>query len=189
MNKSLIAILFITTVVSTSWTGTKYDSYNYLAWNENRKLQWEDFKGVVNTSSHADAATAIHISARPYYKKKKLYYDVDAFFIKEQSWCRSRSNHLLNHEQLHFDIAELYARKVRKKISQYHELGIKDVNQYNNAIRKILDESNRLDASYDLRTIHGSMQSKQLQWEKNIRYELNALQDYSREKWLANLRH
>lgn len=151
----------------------------YIGWTPSRKLQWEDFRGVANHHSHADAATAVQISARPFYYKKKLHYDVRAYFIPEQSWYREKSETLLRHEQLHFDIAELYARKVRKMIAAYAQMGVKDVDDYNEAIRKILNESNRLDAQYDFSTLHGTIQQEQARWEKEIDMELSQLDRFS----------
>ena len=40
------------------------------------------------------------------------FYPDKSWVIKEQS-----SEHILNHEQLHFDITELHARKFRKQLS------------------------------------------------------------------------
>jgi hypothetical protein len=175
----LLGVLFI----FGSWTSGTNTYDEYVRWNEDTKLTWGHFRGVASPSSTADAATAVHISARPYRIKKKIFYTVEAYFIPNQSWCRSRSERLLGHEQLHFDIAELYARKARKKISEYRQMGIKDVNTYNEAVSRILQESNSVDLRYDFDTLHGTMQDKQEQWEKDIATELRILSDFSSKNW------
>ena len=159
------------------------DTFQQVEWTEERKLSWDDFRGEPNPSSHAHAATAIRISAAPYYKNKKLYYSVTTFFDPSQSWCRSKSEQLLRHEQLHFDIAELYARKVRKRISELRSRGVKDVKTINAEIQKLLDESNRVDATYDKKTIHGANPERQRRWEENILYQLRNLASYAKPVW------
>jgi hypothetical protein len=182
MNKKLLILLTTAIVISSSWTTASHDD-NYVAWNGTRKLTWSDFRGAVNYDSHADAATAIHISAKPFYYKKRLFYDVKAYFLPDQSWCRSRSENLLRHEQLHFDIAELYARKARKKISEYRQMGIRDIAEYNKAVEQILQASNVTDLRYDSNTMHGALSERQDRWEKEVHTELAVLENFSAVNW------
>ena len=183
MNKTLtVLILLATLVIVSGWTSRSANT-SYIHWDETRKLSWDDFRGVVNEGSHADAATAVHISANPFRHKKRLFYRVDAYFVPEKSWRRSTSESLLRHEQLHFDIAELYARKARKKISEYRQMGIRDIDEYNRAIAKILQESNRVDIEYDFNTLHGTLSDRQIAWEKTIAMELEILLPFSRSNW------
>jgi hypothetical protein len=182
-NLILLPALLATLIVSSAWSTKSSDTSYYVEWSGARKLGWEDFRGQINSTSHADAATAIHISAKPFYKKKKIFYAVDAYFIPDQSWYRSKSEALLRHEQLHFDLAELYARKARKKISEYRQMGIRNIADYNNAISRVLQESNRIDMQYDFDTLHGTLSEEQLKWEQNVAQELSIMQNFSRENW------
>jgi hypothetical protein len=184
MKKALNLLILVSAMMLSGWTLTyENKADDLISWNEHRRLTWDDFKGRVNETSMADAATAIHISAKPFYRKKKLYYDVNAFFIPHQSWCRSKSERLLAHEQLHFDIAELYARKARKKISELSQMGLRDVKEYNRAVSRILQESNRVDVEYDMNTLHGSHIQRQENWERQIKLELNILSRFSSANW------
>ena len=184
MKKPLTILIALTIGLALSgWTSAKSAKSNYIVWDESRPLSWEDFRGAVNHSSHADAATAIHISAKPYRQKKKIYYVVDACFVPDKSWSRERSETLLRHEQLHFDLAELYARKVRKKISEFRQMGVRDIPEYNQAISKILAESNAVDIRYDFETLHGTLPDRQSEWEKTIALELEILKPFSRANW------
>jgi hypothetical protein len=184
MKKAIPFVLFLSGFMLSGWTLiSNHNSDSLISWNEYRRLTWDDFKGQVSQSSGADAATAIHISAKPFYRKKKLYYNVNAYFIPEQSWCRSKSERLLAHEQLHFDIAELYARKVRKKISEYRQMGVRDVKEYNFEVSRILEESNRVDQEYDMNTLHGSHTQLQETWQKQINLELQILDRFSSANW------
>ncbi|HET9487105.1 MAG TPA: DUF922 domain-containing protein, partial [Chryseosolibacter sp.] len=153
-----------------------------LSWNEFYKIQWHDFQGEPDESSIGDAGTAVQIKARPFLVKKEINYDVVAFFNRKKSWARDRSASLLAHEQLHFDIAELYARKIRKKIHDLNSKGINNIKIYNNAIRELLLESNRADEQYDLETLHGAMSKKQAAWSAKVKEELTSLGRYKKPK-------
>jgi len=49
----------------------------------------------------------------------KVTYTVTAFMVPEQSWIRDKGNpETLLHEQAHFNITEIFARKLRKKLKE-----------------------------------------------------------------------
>ena len=97
-----------------------------LSWNESYKLSWQDFKAKPNTNDSAVAITASGItfgfSIRQTDKKEVVSFssEVHAHFYPEQSWYKIEQvdNHILGHEQLHFNITELFARKFRYRIGQ-----------------------------------------------------------------------
>src|SRR5688500_10574962 len=153
-----------------------------LSWNEFYKLQWEDFQGEPDERSLGDAATAVKIKAKPFLVKDRIQYDVVAVFNRKKSWARDQSASLLAHEQLHFDIAELYARKIRKKISELNGRGVNDIKIYNAAIHELLQESNEADQQYDLETLHGAMTRKQAVWTKKVKEELAELKRYKKAR-------
>src|SRR5687767_8341950 len=111
-----------------------------ISWNEFYRLQWHDFQGKPGDESIGDAGAVVQIKAKPFIVKKKINYDVVALFNKRKSWTRDQSDALLAHEQLHFDIAEVYARKIRKKIEELNRRGVNDIKTYNAAIHELLLE-------------------------------------------------
>lgn len=153
-----------------------------LSWNEFYRLQWEDFQGEPDKRSQGDAATSVQIKAKPFLVKKKIQYDVAAKFSRTKSWYRDRSPSLLAHEQLHFDIAEVYARKIRKKVGEMNKQGINNIKTYNAAIHELLQESNEVDRRYDMETLHGAMSRKQAAWSGKIKSELASLKKYRKTK-------
>lgn len=157
-------------------------NHDLIEWNEYYKLRPEDFKGEPGEDAIGDAGTAVQIKAKPYTVGKKIMYDVYALFNKRKSWLNEQSAELLAHEQLHFDLAELYARKIRKKISELNSRNVQDVKVYNNAITELLNESNRADMLYDVETLHGSLNKKQAAWAKKIREEMEILERYKKTK-------
>lgn len=153
-----------------------------LTWNPYYSLQWSDFQGEPNRSSLSDAGTAVRITAQPFLVGKRVEYDVKAIFDRNKSWARDTSQSLLSHEQLHFDIAELYARKIRKRVGELQSKGIRDIGVYNKEIQLLLEESNDFDRRYDIETLHGSMAKKQAVWESRVQDELARLRAFKEVK-------
>jgi hypothetical protein len=72
----------------------------------------------INLSKEMDspAASALVISPVIYnVNETTFYYNIAALFSKFDSWMIIKSADILQHEQIHFDIFELYARKLRKQ--------------------------------------------------------------------------
>ena len=161
---------------------------NLLEWNPFYTLDWHDFEATPATQSRGDAATAIQITARPFIVRNDVQYDVTAFFNRSRSWVRDPSPSLLAHERLHFDIAELYARKIRKTIREMSRRGVNEVSTYNEAINQLLEESNRVDRQYDTETLHGALSKKQASWAHRISAELERLESYRKQKRIIGSR-
>jgi hypothetical protein len=95
-----------------------------ILWKENQKLTWEDFRGKPIRSANFVASTHTGISFTYSYTLKNgkmdLKYSVESFFYPEESWFRPDkvSPYILKHEQTHFDISELYARILRKRLGE-----------------------------------------------------------------------
>jgi predicted secreted Zn-dependent protease len=185
-----VAFFFLSIVfpADAAYSQTDVDpAIDQLSWNEFYKLQWEDFQGKPAEYSLGDAATSVKIKAKPFLVKNRIKYDVVAVFSRKKSWARDRSASLLAHEQLHFDIAELYARKIRKKISELSDRGVNDIKVYNAAIQELLEESNAADQQYDLETLHGGMSKRQASWSKKVKDELAELKRYRKAKRVIGL--
>lgn len=183
MKKYLLIFALYLVTATINAQDQAYDPKEYLQWNEFYKLRWDDFKGSPAEDAAGDAATSVQIKAKPYLVKNKVRYNVYALFNKNKSWTRDQSSaQLLVHEQLHFDLAEVFARKIRKKVRELSGEGINDVKVYNQAIQILLQESNEADQLYDLETLHGALDQKQAAWAKKIQDELAALKNYKRHK-------
>lgn len=185
MKKKALILLVGLLVSATAHSQEKED---LLEWNEFYELSWDDFQAAATPETFGDAGTAVQIKAKPYLVGKEIHYDVKAYFNRKKSWARDRSPSLLSHERLHFDIAELYARKIRKKIRALADQGNNDPAVYNEAIKKLLMESNHEDERYDKETLHGALQERQRIWEKEIRLELKHLERFKKEKRVVGAR-
>jgi predicted secreted Zn-dependent protease len=176
---TIIIIFFFTQLKAQHVPSTEED---FIEWNPYYHLQWNDFQGKPGDDAIGDAGTAVQIKASPYLVKNRVSYEVRALFNKRKSWKRETSDDLLAHERLHFDLAELYARMIRKKISELKARNIQDIKVYNAAIQVLLQESNDADTRYDLETLHGAIQKRQLLWEQKIKTDLLSLDNFKRHK-------
>lgn len=181
MRKTLLLLLLLP-AIPACLQPVEDPTKDLLSWNEFYTLQWRDFMGAPDENRMGDAGTVVQIKAKPFLVRKKLHYDVTAFFNRGKSWTRDQSPSLLAHEQLHFDIAELYARKIRKKVKELNDRGVNDIKTYNAAIHELLLESNEVDERYDLETLHGALSKKQLKWTNQVKADLMQLRRFKKQK-------
>jgi len=147
-------------------------------WVPGKKLTWADFKGKPSTISNAAAITASGISysfsAQGTKDKMELDFEVGAYFYPDKSWYKPKSANpiILSHEQLHFDISEMFARKMEQILT-----GTKFTNNAKSELkeiyRKILRELNDYQNQYDAETNFSRDTVQQFIWNKKIKKSLN----------------
>lgn len=148
---------------------------NTLIWTETTPLNWADFTGRIIDSSRFDAESFAEVKYDYVVNQSgEVHFKVYANFNKNTSWCRPdrRSQALLKHEQLHFDIAALYAKKLKELFDNYHYSA-----NYQEEIRQLFNqkkaEYHAMQNKYDSETKHSLNIEMQLQWEKFISQELH----------------
>lgn len=158
-----------------------------MTWDETRKLTWADFKASPDANSDAVALTASGITFGYSVKTSgKTIIDfstsVEAHFYPNKSWYLDdkADDYILGHEQLHFDITELYARKFRQQLERLVvNQNIKEqMNQIHFSINEALDKTQK---SYDLQSRHSINTEAQKYWETFIEEELQKLDKYKSE--------
>lgn len=142
-------------------------------WSPQGKLEWKDFKGDVPLGAKAAATTAsgISYSFSTFYEKgeMKVDYQVQAFFYPAKSWYRPQicNDITLLHEQLHFDISEVFARKMDREMSETKFT--KNIKQEVRVLyKRILKELDVFQRRYDLETDFSRNIEKQKLWQKQI---------------------
>lgn len=161
--------------------GMSQDADTIKEWSSTDKLKWSDFKGCVPAEKLGSNVTAVcphKIVVAPYREKGILRYRVKVFFLKKQAWTKDSSSDVLAHEQLHFDIAELYARRLRKSITEIANRSgsLKD---YRTVIEEALLKEKIAQEEYDRETAHGIYEKHQSEWAKRIARELEFLKGYT----------
>jgi hypothetical protein len=151
-----------------------------IAWSPATKLTWQNFKAPPDKSSSFKALTqsGMHMETRS--TDKQVIIQTGTNFFSCASWTKVNSDSVLHHEQLHFDITELYRRMILKKILQGNYTK-KDNNQRINAIYTELNNQWRIEEQkYDNETNHGIDQKRQLEWEKRIQEQLQSLEQFDK---------
>ncbi len=155
-------------------------------WNSLRKLNWDDFKGPPDTIRHFSAET--HYVITYTYKKSsqlktpELQFKVQCYFEQGRSWAKTKDTNqqLLDHEQAHFDIAELHTRMFRERISK----ALFDQNKYDGQIQNIfsdiLAECSQMQEKFDKETKYGILAEEQNSWIFNIWGALDQYDSYKK---------
>ncbi len=84
---------------------------------------------------------------------------------------------LLIHEEGHFDITEVIARKFRKTLNTKIRY-FSDIDTLGTMVNILFDYKEELDSQYDEETTHGINKEKQLEWNKTIQKMLDSLKEY-----------
>ncbi|RKR06497.1 uncharacterized protein DUF922 [Maribacter vaceletii] len=152
--------------------------YTTILWDSNNKLTWENFKGKIPLHSRAAATTASGVtykySAQRIRGELNVSFIVSAYFYPKKSWYNPSlcDSLILSHEQLHFDISELYARKLKRKLDATtftHGSLKKEVKSIYNVVMAELNSYQNL---YDKETNFSRDLEEQLRWNKKIREAL-----------------
>ncbi len=155
-----------------------------MSWNESYKLSWADFNGKPDYGVSAVAITASGISFGFSVKEsdsRVISFTTEVFchFYPEQSWYKPdvADAHVLGHEQLHFDITELHARKFRHRISQLKLSNNikKELRELNKAVNK---ELSLLQNKYDTESNYSRNFENQAKWKTYIAEELKKFSKY-----------
>lgn len=152
-----------------------------ITWSDSYKLTWDDFKDEPKENSTAAAITASGITFE--YSIKQSVFRVVSFktkvlacFYPEKSWYKPQlaNAHILAHEQLHYDITELYARKFRQQLSRLKPS--KTLKSELNALKEYINKQleNR-QHEYDTQTNYSSNSEVQEQWQELMKNELKKL--------------
>lgn len=147
-------------------------------WVENQSLSFDDF-WAEPTIRKVAALSYCGIQFYSCRYRKTPTYRVRAYFEPSQSWSwkNYRYNYVLKHEQLHFDIAELFTRKIRKYFKE-NAIPIENaVEEYQKFYNQYIDYQQL----YDDETHHGTSDLSQKNWEEKIKTELNDLIDFKED--------
>ncbi|MBT0608296.1 DUF922 domain-containing protein [Aequorivita echinoideorum] len=174
--KILFAFLFL-------FIYSPQDNSEKMPWDKDRKLTWEDFKGKAQPNASFVASTNSGISFSYSYSQQNgavdVTYTVQSNFYPEKSWFQPGrvTQHILNHEQLHFDISELHARILRKRLSEKTF-----TTRVKSEVEKLYNDTERerraMQSKFDAETDHSRNIEKEIFWEK---YVAQKLEEY--EQW------
>lgn len=165
---------------------TNSNAQSVITWSSQHKLNWSDFKGTANTDIYAYAQTSYKIEIQPsnvsvdennHVVGYKSLTAVANFYTKH-SWVYERDAYLLLHEQLHFDIAELYARKMRMEFQKLKVKKIANYDSYAAVYNRLWNQCRSMQKQYDKETKHGQLRAENDKWIRNIATQLDTYKTY-----------
>ena len=182
MHRSIALLLLI---FSNTVANAQQDT---LVWNRGAALKWSDFKGLPDKQSHYAALTHAEIRYTVTMIKGLARFDFANLFLKKASWTKNNTNLvLLQHEQIHFDIAELHKRLLIELLytrtfkSKYFERDVKLLGDSINAAR------NKMDEQFDQDVLYSDDKNRLVKWQNKINKELDRLKSYDRNSILVKL--
>ena len=115
----------------------------FILWQENKKLKIQDFKAdnkdtvKVNRQQFLGAISAIRIEYTSFQRNKNSVPDfsIKTYFDPNESWMLLKNDYVLQHEQIHFDLTELYARKMRKSVESLRQKNVTNISIYRKKIQ------------------------------------------------------
>jgi hypothetical protein len=190
---SLLALLFFlalpkpalvasgTPVVRTTFSEREKKKVDeeYIPWVPDYRLTWEDFlcEPKRNTDAVASTSTALGIAYQ--IKNNKLSYQITCKFSKQKSWGLVKTPYILAHEQGHFDITEIFARKLYQALQGYQLNRATFTRDINTIYETIVAAKEAFQAAYDGETDHSRNKRKQAEWLERIDMLLEDTRPYA----------
>ncbi len=141
-----------------------------LYWKPDLNFTWDEFWGKPDIKKQLSAYTSWGIILSPHPDPATgAPATVSSVFYKYKSWKNPKkplTTALLIHEKVHFNIAELYARKMRKAFSQVGSGG--SGYEINTIYQQLLAEMNKMQVDYDKETDNSKQEDRQREWNMKI---------------------
>lgn len=157
-----------------------------IEWTATRRLTWEDFKGkpkiISNTNVAAQTYCGFSLESNRVTVFKKVKIFIKNTFDCNLSWVRqdqmSRDD-LLEHEQVHFDLSQVYARHLRKNLVEKN-LTVNNLTTGTNSVFKdVYNAYLERQEMFETETNYGLDREKQKLWAKKIVEELTELNSWA----------
>ncbi len=157
-----------------------------IEWSAGRRLGKDDFRGRAPANAANASLSWLNIDAAWECQAGVLITSARATFDPSRSWWRTSGGNawdrrarqgslqldlqLLEHEQLHFDIAETAARKLRRRFTEFAET-CDDPEKRESIGKMVVDVDRELQEEqqrYDRETRHGTDVRAQDRWKRLV---------------------
>lgn len=157
------------------------------AWSAARPLTWAEFRGTAPAGGMEGARTVYLLRYESRCHGKTFTFDVKAVFVPDESWVKAdvlasprESVRVLQHEQTHFDLTEVHARRMRKYFAGlYDACGLSDA-QVDAAVDRFVKEEAAAQQRYDDETGYGLVPARQRVWTERVAEMLTSLEAFTR---------
>ena len=162
----------------------KHDAF---PWSLKRPLTWADFKGEPPRSGGAAAETAYTLQYGARCTGQTFEFRVVAAFRPKDSWVRpsvlkqpADSVRALRHEQTHFDLTEVHARRMRRHFAELIAPCRVSTDDLSDIAERMVKEENAAQQQYDAETDHSRIAAEQARWDKEVASQLSSLVRWAR---------
>ena len=179
-----ILLLIISLGIPSSGWCQAVDTSRFKLWQQHDLLQWEDYRVSASQKLLKHGFKVNAVTSYQYIFVPKLNTDTCinllTVFRKRNSWVKDTLHPLLlEHERIHFDIAELYARILRKAMFTLYLENTQQRDKYFIKIDSLFKAGAASQERYDQQTLYGFVMSRQHTWKDSIARELKRLHGFS----------
>lgn len=197
---AIFLILIIAQATNNTVCAQTVDAHNIIIWKDDRPLSLKDFKIEKNNTPRLDSnITALTRTGITYYLSTgkypgKVQITVIATVHKAHTYMKEKvlsfttegREWLLHHEQKHFDISEIFARRAARDL-QTLKLTKNYRNEITQFVTKKFKEADAYQRLYDKETKNGEDIPAQEQWNAVIEKQLKELESYKNKVLLRNV--
>lgn len=165
--------------------------HDNIIWNENSRLTYDDFRGPVpGDKLDHKAITFSVIEIKFDQSAETVNVNVLSYFQKDLSWMRNdwKNDYTLRHEQGHFDITEIHARKARKRLDGMKISRRTGKKKINKICQKLVKQHHKAQEKYDNATSYSIREKNQKEWSAKIAKELKKLDAYKNSTVVLKLK-
>jgi hypothetical protein len=155
-------------------------------WSE-RPLTWGDFKGpapAVTGDRGAQTAYTVFHAAR--CVGERFEFRVITGFLPAESWVApavrrdpALSTRTLRHEQTHFDLTEVHARRLRRHFSELYQPCLRTETELSAIAARFMEDEATAQRRYDQETNNGRTAQRQGAWDADVARQLLTLVRYA----------
>ena len=157
-----------------------------IAWSSTWRLVWSNFQGRPPDSGNEGARTAYGLYYAWSCKGDAFGFRVVAAFHPTRSWVKpavvknpGENARVLRHEQTHFDITEVYARRLRQQLSTVRAPCTKSDAELKSIARRFVEEERQTQRRYDQESNHGLITNRQADWNFEVARMLKEVERYA----------
>lgn len=159
---------------------------NYIYWSDDYDLVWTDFEEIPERYSEHAAFSVVGYESKFNMNNQRYQANIRTYFSKNESWSKSWVSVLLLHEQGHFDLAELYARKFRKRVFNAMEMEDISVSKFLQMNDEAMAQLEKAQSEYDKATNYSMDYRAQLQWAEQIKEQLKELEAFAKPEIIVS---
>ena len=157
-----------------------------IPWSAERPLTWKDFRGTPPVEPGDEGArTAYSLFYGARCTGRRFEFRVLAAVLPRLSWVTATvlknpalSARSLRHEQTHFNLSEIHARRMRKYFADLAQPCANSEAELNALAQRLVRAEGTAQSSYDQETNYGRTAAKQAEWEAETTRQIESLAAY-----------